>query len=168
MSDRLSAAIEELEVQLQEQQQEVANTKKLINSLLKRMGQEPRYADVSVEQGGAMRADEYYGKPLATAVQLYLERRRQAVPAEDILRGLEQGGFNFKPLQWSANAALRNLVISLVKNSTTFHRLPNQSFGLTAWYDPNTVAAGKRSKREQGEETEQAEQAEIPSASKAS
>lgn len=158
MSDRLSAAIEELEAQLQEQQHEVANTKKIINSLLKRMGQEPRYADVSTEQGGAMRADEYYGKPLATAVQMYLERRRQAVPAEDILRGLEQGGFNFKPLQWSANAALRNLVISLVKNSATFHRLPNQSFGLTAWYDAETVASGKRGKKEQEEETGQSEE----------
>jgi len=165
MSDRLSAAIEELEVQLQEQQQEVANTKKLINSLLKRMGQEPRYTDVSVEQGGAMRADEYYGKPLATAVQMYLERRRQAVPADDILRGLEQGGFNFKPLQWSDNARLRNLVISLVKNSATFHRLPNGSFGLTGWYDEATIAAGKRSKKEQEEPEEVNESSEQAKAS---
>ena len=84
MSDKLSAAIEELEAQLAEQLEEVAGTKKLINSLLKRTGQGPRYQDVSVEHRGAMRADEYYGKPLATAVQMYLERRHQAVTAEEI------------------------------------------------------------------------------------
>lgn len=154
MSERLSAAIEELEVQLAEQLQEVANTKKIINSLLKRMGQEARYTDVSVEHKGAMRADEYYGKPLATAVQMYLERRHQAVTGEDILHGLEQGGFNFKPLNWSDNARLRNLVISLVKNTKTFHRLPNGTFGLTGWYDPATVASGKRSGKEQAENAE--------------
>jgi hypothetical protein len=155
MSDRLSAAIEELEAQLQEQQQEVANTKKLINSLLKRMGQEPRYTDVSVEKGGAIRDDEFYGKPLATAVQMYLERRHQAIPAEDILSGLEKGGFNFKALEWSDNARFRNLVISLAKNSATFHRLPNGSFGLTAWYDAATIAASKRAKKELATEAEE-------------
>jgi hypothetical protein len=168
MADKLSAAVEELESQLAEQLQEVAGTKKLINSLLKRMGQEPRYTDVSEEHRGAMRADEYYGKPLATAAQMYLERRHQAVSGEDILRGLEQGGFNFKPLNWSENAKLRNLVISLVKNSKAFHRLPNGTFGLTSWYDAATVASGKRVEKEQTEASDAGDQSEQPAKAAAS
>lgn len=165
MADKLSGAIEELEAQLAEQLQEVASTKKLINSLLKRMGQEARYTDVSVEHRGAMRADEYYGKPLSTAVQMYLERRHQAVSPDDILQGLEQGGFNFKALNWSEVARMRNLVISLVKSSKTFHRLPNGSFGLTAWYDAATIGSKKRAGKDEAgeggaEEREKSEESE--------
>ena len=52
-------------------------------------------------------------------------------------------------------------MISLVKNSSTFHRLPNASFGLTAWYDDATIASGKRSKKEQEPEAEIAEGTEV-------
>lgn len=144
MSTRLSGAVEELELQLQEQMLEVANTKKLINSLLKRNGEQPRYNDVAIEGAGAMRADEYYGKTVTTAAQMYLDRRRAALSAEDITRGIEQGGFDFKPLNWSENARVRNIAISLAKNPAIFHKLPNGTWGLTPWY-PN-VAAVKKAK----------------------
>jgi hypothetical protein len=142
MSDRLSGAIEELELQLQEQELEVANTKKLINSLLKRLGEQPRYNDVATEGIGSMRADEYYGKTVTTAVQMYLERRHTALSVEDITRGLAQGGFDFKGMKWSENAYVRNVAISLSKNPTMFHKLPNGTWGLTPWY-PNAAVAKK-------------------------
>jgi len=156
MTDRLSGAIEELELQLQEQMQEVASTKKLINALLKRSGQEPRYSDVAMEGVGAMRTDEYYGKTVTTAVQMYLERRHAALTAEDITRGLEQGGFDFKPLNWSDAARVRNVAISLSKNPSTFHKLPNGSWGLTAWY-PNVVAKKAKSEKDAKDSAQKAE-----------
>lgn len=142
MSERLSAAIEELELQLQEQLAEVSNTKKLINSLLKRMGQSARYEDVSVGYGGTLRPDEYYGKSITQAAQMFLERRHQAMSPDDITRGLEQGGFDFSVLNWTAAARVRNVAISLSKNPQTFHKLPNLTWGLTDWY-PKAVTARK-------------------------
>src|SRR5260370_41539179 len=101
MSEKLRSAVEELLRQLEEQQQEVAETKKVINSLCKRLGDEPMFADVASEQdnSGPIRADQYYGKALATAAQEYLTRRGQACSAEEIIQGLEEGGFDFS--RWS-------------------------------------------------------------------
>jgi hypothetical protein len=137
MRAELSPAVEALRNQLQDQLKEVAETKKMINALLKRMGEEPEFQDVEVESlrsGGPVRADQYYGKPFATAAQEYLERRRQACMPEEVLRGLEQGGFDFRALGWKDNDRLRSLAISLAKNNQKFHKLPNGTFGLLAWY----------------------------------
>lgn len=141
MAHPLSAAVEELEGQLRDQQQEVAATKRLINSLLKRMGEQPRYSEV-VEGGGSMRPDEYYGKSITQAAQMFLERRHQAMSPDEITRGLEQGGFDFSVLNWTEAARVRNVAISLAKNPQTFHKLPNLTWGLTEWY-PKAVTARK-------------------------
>jgi len=149
MNDRLSGAVEELEIQLQEQQQEMSNTKKLINSLLKRMGQPPRYTDIGSESSvGPVRKDMYYGKPLATAVQMVLERMGQAATVVEIMKSLVEGGFDFRPLKWGENVRLRNLAISIAKNTKAFHKLPNGTFGLVPWYDTATINAAKREKAE--------------------
>jgi hypothetical protein len=145
MSERLSGAVEELELELQSQLQAVAATKKLINSLLSRMGEQPRYSDVAVEGVGAMRSDEYYGKTVTQAAAMYLERRHQAISVDDITKGMEQGGFDFAPLNWSDNARVRNVAISLSKNPGTFHKLPNGTWGLTAWYP----GAAKKDKKKE-------------------
>jgi hypothetical protein len=135
VNDKLSAAIEVLVDQLEQQLLEVSETKKMINALLQRMGQEPMFADTAEQAaGGPVRADQYYGKPLATAAQEYLERRKQACSADEILKGLEQGGFDFDALGWKENR-MRSLAMSLAKNTRAFHRLPNGSFGLLSWYD---------------------------------
>jgi len=141
MKEKLNAAIDVLIEQLQQQVQQVAETKKMINSLRQRMGEEPLYPDVSPESvvGGGSRRDLYYGKPLATAAQMYLERRKQACEAEEILNGLEQGGFDFAALGWKEKDRLRSLAMSLAKNTKTFHRLPNGSFGLLSWYDEKVI-----------------------------
>jgi hypothetical protein len=141
MAHPLSAAIEELESQLRDQQQEIVATKKLINSLLKRMGEQPKYLEVA-EGGGAMRADEYYGKSVTQAAQMFLERRHQAMSPDEITHGLEQGGFDFSTLNWTEAARVRNIAISLSKNPQTFHKLPNLTWGLTEWY-PKSVTAKK-------------------------
>jgi len=142
MKAELTPAVEALRNQLREQLAEADETKKMINSLLKRMGEEPEFSDSEFNQqqtirtSGGARADQYYGKPFATAAQEFLERRKQACSAEEILRGLELGGFDFRPLGWKENDRLRSLAISLAKNNQKFHKLPNNTFGLVAWY-PN-------------------------------
>ena len=139
MSEKLNAAIEELQSQLELQLQEVAETKKVINNLRKRMGLAPLYEDVTIEQTANIRPDQFYGKPFATAAQEYLERSKRACSAAEILAGLVQGGFDFRTTNWkSEEDRLRMVAISLAKNNVKFHKLPNNTFGLVPWY-PNVT-----------------------------
>jgi hypothetical protein len=135
---KLKDAVEVLLEQLREQEKEVRETKKTINMLSRRMGDEPPFDDVEEisSYGGAIRPDEYYGKPLLSAIQSFLERgNKRARSGEEILRALEQGGFDFAAQGWKENDRLRSMAIALGKNPQTFHRLPNSTFGLRIWYD---------------------------------
>jgi hypothetical protein len=120
--------------------EEVSKLKKTANMVADLAGQGPLYSDVEEESKavGPTRADAYYGKPLATAVREYLEFRRQAVPVEDIQKGLEQGGFDFDAMDWPKGGRLRYLAISISKNTTVFHKLPNGMWGLNSWYPDAT------------------------------
>lgn len=53
---------------------------------------------------------------------------------EEILKGLEAGGFDFRAVGWKDNDRLRSLAIGLSKNPK-FHKLPSGPYGLTSWYD---------------------------------
>jgi hypothetical protein len=137
MSDELGPAVTALQQKLDEQLQAVSDTKRTINMLLKMSGQTPMYAE-ETERSGSVRNDQFYGKGLATSAAEYLAIRKQAVQPEDILRGLEAGGFDFDVLGWGKEHRLRNLAISLAKNTGAvgkFHKLKNGSFGLRSWYD---------------------------------
>jgi hypothetical protein len=155
--DKLNSAVEVLLEQLQVQQQEVAETKRMVNGLYKRMGKEPMFADVVTEQigFGPIRPDQYFGRPLSTVAQEFLERRKQACPADEILKGLTQGGFDFKSLGWQEKDWLRLFSITLAKNSKAFLRLPNGTFGLASWYpearrERDERAASKQEKAAEG------------------
>ncbi len=138
MKQELSPAVDALRNQVLVQLAEVNETKKMINALLRRMGEEPEFPDAETGQmllSGAIRPDLYYGKPFATAAQEYLERRKQACSPEDIQRALENGGFDFKKLGWKDKKNWPRLTaISLAKNNQKFHKLPNGTFGLLSWY----------------------------------
>jgi hypothetical protein len=151
MADGLNAAVEELQSQLAQQLSEVADTKKMINLLLKRMGKDPLYTDIDSGNSGIIRPDQFYGKQFATAAQEYLEIRRQACQAEDILRGLETGGFDFEVMGWKDNDRLRNLAISLAKNNIKFHKLKNGSFGLRSWYDADFLKKAGRQQKDKAD-----------------
>jgi hypothetical protein len=139
MSERLTAAIEELEGHLARQLAEAADTKKTINSLCRAMGMEPRYSDTTVEATSSIRPDQYYGKPLAWAAGDFLERRKRACSADEILKGLIDGGFDFDAIEWKEKDRMRLLSSSLAKNTVKFHRLPNGPFGLLEWYDKDAI-----------------------------
>src|SRR5262245_16014711 len=133
---KLKDAVEVLLEQLQDQEREVRETKKTINMLSRRMGEEPPFDEVndaSSFAGGAIRPDEYYGKQLMAAVVMVLERgNKRARTGDEILATLVQGGFDFTAQGWKDNDRLRSLSIALAKNPQVIHKLPNGTFGLRA------------------------------------
>jgi hypothetical protein len=161
---KLDGAIEALLEELQAQMNQVADTKRMINSLLRRTGKEPQFPDDGVEQVGTaslrIRPDQYYGRPLATSVQEFLENRKkltgeQACTPSEILAALEQGGFDFKAQGWKDTDRLRSMSITLGKNPK-FHRLPNGTYGLLGWY-PDVAAKRERSAKAGATEPDETE-----------
>jgi hypothetical protein len=148
-SDPVRKVIEQYEAKRLVQLGDVARTERIINELLVDLGEPVKYAITSVGVGSAAgtstataigsskKRSRYYGKPLATAVRMYLEtlQEQPAMPNE-ILAELEAGEFNFDAMGWQKDGRLRSLAMSLAKNTVTFHRLPSGAFGLTEWY-PN-------------------------------
>jgi hypothetical protein len=134
--ERLRAAVEVLMEDLQEHLRKVSETKRMINSLSVRLGDEPPFPEDEEKSVslGAGRPDAYYGKPFATAVQVFLQARRHACSAEEIMEALERGGFDFKATGWKTSDRLRMVALSLAKNNKVFHKLPNNTFGLLEWY----------------------------------
>ncbi|HXA75557.1 MAG TPA: hypothetical protein VNV41_00340 [Candidatus Acidoferrales bacterium] len=154
MPDELDPAVAVLRRKLEEQLQGVADTKRTINMLMKMSGKEPLYLDAESENSGAVRADQFYGKGLATSAAEYLAMRHQACQPDEIFRALREGGFDFDLQGWQGEdgVKVRSLAMSLAKNTGgagKFHRLKNGSFGLRAWYDPTFLkkaAAGPEAK----------------------
>ena len=165
VTNNLEAAISDLTAKLQQQMNDVGETKRAINVLLRMVGKEPMFPDENAEQVGASFAiepDQYYGRPLATCVQEYLEARKKAtgkkaIQVEDILEALTQGGFDFKAAGWRDSDRLRSLSISLAKNNKVFHRLPNGWFGLLSWY-PDVVAKKEPREKQSPVPTQEASQ----------
>jgi hypothetical protein len=153
MSETINATIQELQGQLRALDDEAAQLKQTINLLCKRTGREPIYGDIS--KGGTLsdiQGDTYYGQPLNSAVRDYLERRKAAglgpASVRDIFDGLTQGGFQFNAK--SEDNAQRSLRITLSKSTHTFHKLPNGSYGLLAWYP--TVKPAKEDEVEEDDD----------------
>jgi|SRR6185295_16389814 len=163
MNEKLSGAIEVLLAQLDEQARSVIETKKMINSLRQRNGETALFndADFQSSDSGPARRDMYYGKGPVTACREYLDWRKQACTGEEILKGLAQGGFDFKAAGWDDDSRLRNVSISLAKNTAIFHRLPNGTFGLIAWYpDVAKKKAKEKMAENDAEKTETPQKAE--------
>jgi len=138
MSDELGPAVAALQKKLDEQLQAITDTKRTINMLLKMSGQQSLYPENDSERAGAIRADQFYGKGLATAAAEYLEIQKQACTPDAIMRGLEAGGFDFDVYNWQKDDRLRSFAVSLAKNTGEagkFHRLKNGTIGLRSWYD---------------------------------
>ena len=147
-----------LEKDLQAHLKKVADTKRTINHILELAGQPPRYKQIDDEDKPGVaniRGDQFYGRPLATAVRMYLEMRRVSNlgPASiaEIHEALVAGGYEFETKN-DANAK-RGLRISMSKNTATFHKLPTGQYGLLDWYPE------KKAARERGQATESSDNA---------
>ncbi|MEM1191187.1 MAG: hypothetical protein AAGI72_21835 [Pseudomonadota bacterium] len=149
MSEHIKLAIADLQKKVHAQEAEVIKTKQAINILAEQAGMEPVYMNAELRQdtAQAVRSDQYYGKPLASAVREILNRRKSmdagAASAKEIYAQLLAGGYLFDTKS-DANA-IRSLRISLSKNTSTFHKLPNGHWGLTAWYDIKKTAKNNSS-----------------------
>lgn len=168
MSDHYLKIIQELEDELVEQEAAATDTKRLINRMLGRINQPPRYSDADLETKSgvalAIRSDQFYGQPLASCVRDILEMRRALnqgpATVNEIYASLVEGGFAFDTkIEENAKRGLR---ISLAKNTALFHKLPNGKFGLLEWY-PNAkkpkkgTAAGVAAAEEEDEAVEESE-----------
>lgn len=148
MDDATQKVLSDIQAKIKTHLDEIGKLKSAANMLADLAGQGPIYSDLEQEAKtvGPNRADAYYGKPLARAVREYLDFRQQAVPVDDIQRGLEQGGFDFDALGWAEGNRLRALAMSIAKNTTVFHRLPNGMWGLNTWYPEATKRKKEKSK----------------------
>ena len=173
MTDELGPAVTALQRKLEEQLQAVADTKRTINMLMKMSGQDPLFPDSDGERSGAVRADQFYGKGLATSAAEYLAMRQQACQADEIYRGLQAGGFDFVLQGWKGDDRdmVRNVAMSLSKNTGgvgKFHRLKNGSFGLRVWYDPTFLKKAKAAQKTEIKKQKAAKTAKTKKAAKAS
>ena len=160
MTDELQGAINVLVKRIEQKAQELTDNKRMVNSLCREAGLDPFYPDSDLTATGfsglvSLQSDQFYTKSPITAAREYLELRKTAVSLEEILAALERGGFDFATQGWKDEARLRNLGISLGKNSAIFHRLPNGTWGLTKKYNVKKKAVAKESGKPElsGEET---------------
>lgn len=139
MADYLLETIAHLQKKLRQEEDQVAQTKKTINSLCAEAGQPPMFAETEASGGSvfAIRSDLFYGRPLATGIKEYLTLRKAsnlgAASVREIYDALVRGGYKFETT--NEDNARRTLQISLSKNQA-FHRIPTGAWGLREWY-PN-------------------------------
>lgn len=149
MNNNLTLTIETMVEQINAKLAEAAELKRATNTLCKVAGVDLMYPDAEETAASGvllrMKPDEYYGKGFSTAAKMYLLRRGQAVTADEILKGLEQGSFDFDAIGWKPEGRLRAVAMSLAKNTAIFHKLPSGLFGLREWY-PAAIDR-KRSKK---------------------
>lgn len=145
MTNELEGAIGVLVKRIDQLNAEINDTKKTVNSLCRVAGKPAMYsdADLQVQFGGTttIKPSQFYGKTPTVAAREYLDMRGEgeATSVEEILEALRIGGFDFDAQGWNETMRLKNLSISMGKNSQIFHRLPNGLIGLTKWY-PNVKA----------------------------
>ena len=130
--------IVDLEVKLSDLNEEAKKIKNTINCLCEVIGQSVKYTELEDKQniGGAPRSDEYYGRPLATVVTEFLNKRKAvslgAANIDEIYKELTTGGYTFTGK--NEKIEKRGLAITMSKNRK-FHKITsNNTWGLLEWY----------------------------------
>lgn len=137
MATHIEQTIAALQDQLRRQESEAAETKRVINRLCKEAGLDPLYADAELTDSvSSIRADQFYGRPMATVIREYLTMRRAgnlgAATAGDIYAALARGGYRWETK--NEENSKRGVLIALSKNPI-FHRIPgSNAWGLSEWY----------------------------------
>src|SRR4051812_5529067 len=120
-----------LQGKLKEQEATVLETKRLMNTICKLHNEAPMFSDaeMNVSSGPSLsiQSDQFYGQPLASGIRQILELRKGLgqgpATVNDIYEALKEGGYKFETK--NDDNARRGLRISLMKNTATFHKLPN-------------------------------------------
>lgn len=138
MSTHYDQTIAELESEIREMEDEIIQSKRMVNRLCAKAGRDPAFPPEQLKAQDAtatMRTDLYYLQPLATAMKDVLVRRKASnqgpASVNTIYETLIKGGYKFETE--SEENAKRGLRISLRKNAD-FHKLPAGDYGLTEWY----------------------------------
>jgi hypothetical protein len=147
--------IEMVQGQIRDLERDLAEKKRMVNSLCGLIGQTSIYANFEPALAGTvLRSDEFYGKALTSVVRSILERRQAAnlgaASTDSIYADMIRGGYQFDAK--NEMTAKRSLAISLAKNSYLFHRLPNEDWGLVVWY-PNIPKAKVKDAKEGKEQS---------------
>lgn len=134
MSDAVTQTIELIKAEIKSGEAQLAEKRRMVNSLCAMIGQPQFYAVEAVTaEGSGIISGEFYGQPLAAVVRKILEKRRANGPqaVTEIYEAMKLGDYRFDTA--NAENAKRSLRISLTKNSI-FHRLPSGKYGLREWY----------------------------------
>lgn len=108
------------------------------------MGKPLPYEDVSTEAVSGknkIRPDQFFNRPLATAVREFLEIRGAAVEWPEIVKGLREGNFDLQKTKQAEEEART----TILRNTANFVLVGDNHFGLKAWYPK---------RREKAEESE--------------
>lgn len=142
MDEHLLKTLEQAKRKLADQEAAVSTTKKFINQLCEFGGVPPMFPTVDEATSplgvGSITRDSFYGKSVTTAVREYLEMRKAsglgAATHSEIIEALKAGAFDFSTVSPDEVVAHRGVAITLAKNSSIFHKLPNGNWGLMVWY----------------------------------
>ena len=139
MEEKLAEAIEVLKQKVEQKAKELSDAKKAVNQFCVCIGEPPAYEISGEPEVGQLvtnlKGHEYYMKALATVITDILERRgvnNGPMTVKEIYEQMKAGGYKFDTK--NDENAMRNIRISMAKNSVTFHKLPNGKFGLVKWF----------------------------------
>lgn len=143
MSDHVRQTLELVQKQIAELDESISHKKRMANDLCELAGMPALYHDIDVNSSNdCIRPDQFYGRPLSTVAGEVLTMRGTAATVAEIFEALSQGGYEFGST--TTENAKRSLRISLTKNSSKFHKLPNGTYGLIDWYDNVKTAKSKK------------------------
>jgi hypothetical protein len=133
------ATIERYQAKLVPLEAQVKKLKDLINGICDAEGQPPMYTDAAQPPQPALlaiRADQYFGRPMATCVREILEYRAQqglwAISTDELFALLTKGGHALEGKDEAGRK--RTMAITIGKNPV-FVRVPNTDhIGLAEWY----------------------------------
>ena len=155
MSNAVLETIELVKQEIADLERQLNQKKTTVNGLYPLAKIDPIYViedQIQVAASAALNGDEYYSKKASTAVRMVLEARkaRGSGPATsgEIYDALLAGGYKFDAKN-EANAK-NSLRVTLSKNSSIFHRLPNKKVGLTKWYNVKPAKTVLKEKEEEG------------------
>jgi len=140
MDTNIQTAIAVLQDRIRSKEEDVIRLKRTVNEMCADAGEEPPYpvigsADATTSLS-SLRSDQFYGHTIYGAARNYLEMRKNAgmgaASVNEIYAALRTGGFKFEAKD--DENAKNGLRVSLRKQSTLFHRLPNGDYGLLTWY----------------------------------
>lgn len=141
MKPEIQKAVDALNEELKTILSRAGEIKKMVNQLFVFDGEVPPYTDVDAGMTisasvSNIQHDTFFGKGLSTAVKDFLRMKGRAATSQEIFEALNRGGFKY-PAEWKENLRLKNLAISIGKNSADFVRVETTAgtaFGLWEFY----------------------------------